>query len=160
MFSARLMVVVPVLVAAVVAQSGRSDLGPSAKQSLPMGPPLMGYSPQIYQFGYPGLGYDPSKQFYPGGQPPIVYYGGGALPGQQFLYRPGSPPPGNFLIPQPSPGLGFPQTPVFQAGYPKPAHIPPIEKDAEEVPDLAGNHPPTITGKPFYQSGKKRSVIR
>ncbi|KAK5645834.1 hypothetical protein RI129_004298 [Pyrocoelia pectoralis] len=169
MFSVRLMVVMPILVVVIKAQSAKSELGQSAKHGLPIGP-SGAYSPDIYhQFGlqYPGLGYVPDKQFYPGAQPPILYYGGGAIPGQQFLYRPGSPPPGNFLIPQPSPGVGYPQpvpgvgypqTPVFQAGYPKPAHIPPIEKDAEEVPDLAGNHPPTRTGRPFYQSAQPERI--
>ncbi|KAF5288572.1 hypothetical protein FQA39_LY15351 [Lamprigera yunnana] len=139
---------------ATVASQGPLDQSPkeesSKKYILPAGPPIQ-YSPEYYpsngnefQFNYV-----PNKEFYPGGQPPIFVYGGAGVPGQQFLYRPGSPP-GNFLIPQPGPGVMFgqPQPPVFNAGYPRPAHIPPIEKDAEEVPSLAGNHHPTRTGKP------------
>lgn len=70
----------------------------------------------------------------------MLYYPGGAPPGQQFLLQPGAPP-GNFLIPQPSPDFVLrdsppppPPRPLFIAGYPKPAHVPPVEKDAEEVP--------------------------
>lgn len=73
-------------------------------------------------------------------QPQLLYYAGGAPPGQQFLLQPGAPP-GNFLIPQPQPQPGpgvvlrdGPPRPIFAAGYPKPAHVPPIEKDAEEIP--------------------------
>lgn len=72
-------------------------------------------------------------------QPQLLLYAGGAPPGQQFLLQPGSPP-GNFLVPQqPQPGPGIvlrdsPQRPLFIAGYPKPAHVPAIEKDAEEIP--------------------------
>lgn len=73
-------------------------------------------------------------------QPQVLFYPGGAPPGQQFLLQPGAPP-GNFLYPQPQPGPEIvlrdsppPQRPFFVAGYPKPAHVPPIEKDAEEIP--------------------------
>ncbi|KAF5273644.1 hypothetical protein FQR65_LT04644 [Abscondita terminalis] len=124
------------------------------KYSLPLGPPVQ-YNPSPYPVGGVDpqfqFNYIPNKQYYPSAQPPFIIYGGAGLPGQQFLYRPGSPPPGNFLIPQPDFGFGNPQTPVFSAGYPKPAHIPPIEKDAEEVPNLAGNHHPTRTGRPNFQ---------
>ncbi|KAK4879224.1 hypothetical protein RN001_007370 [Aquatica leii] len=126
------------------------------RYSLPLGPPVQ-YNPNQYPVGVDPqyqFNYVPNKQYYPNNQPPFILYGGAGVPGQQFLYRPGSPPPGNFLIPQPGPDVmyGNPQTPVFTAGYPKPAHIPPIEKDAEEVPNLAGNHRPTRTGRPNYQS--------
>ncbi|KAJ8956869.1 hypothetical protein NQ318_014285, partial [Aromia moschata] len=79
-------------------------------------------------------------------QPQLVYYGPGGQ-GQPILINPGSPP-GNFLVPhQPQPGPNFvirntPQRPVFVAGYPKPAHIPPIEKDAEEIPTNPAKIPP------------------
>lgn len=70
--------------------------------------------------------------------------------GQPILINPGSPP-GNFLVPQqPQPGPNFvlrDQGPVFLAGYPKPAHIPPIEKDAEEIPTNPSKIPPLPTGK-------------
>lgn len=104
----------------------------------------------------------------------MVFLAGAAPPGQQFLYQSGGlPPPGNFLIPQPQPqpqpqpgpNLIFgnnPGGPVFVAGYPKPAHVPPIEKDAEEVPSLAGNHPPSSVGRPIapqQPSGDGNSVL-
>lgn len=81
-------------------------------------------------------------------QPQLVFYGPGQ--GQPILINPGSPP-GNFLIPhQPQPTPNFvlrDQGPVFLAGYPKPAHIPPIEKDAEEIPTNPAKIPPLPTGK-------------
>ncbi|KAJ8930697.1 hypothetical protein NQ314_016462 [Rhamnusium bicolor] len=79
-------------------------------------------------------------------QPQIVFYGPGGQ-GQPILFNPGSPP-GNFLVPhhpQPGPNVilrNTPQRPVFVAGYPKPAHIPPIEKDAEEIPTNPARIPP------------------
>lgn len=79
-------------------------------------------------------------------QPQIILYAGGAsAPGQPFLLQPGTPP-GNFLLPQ-GPNVIIrdsptPTRPVFVAGYPKPAHIPPIEKDAEEVPTNPSKIPP------------------
>lgn len=94
-------------------------------------------------------------------QPQVILFTGGP-PGQQFLLQPGAPP-GNFLVPQqpqPGPGLVYrtvPQRPVYVAGYPKPAHIPPIEKDAEEVPNLAGNHPTRSGGN--FVSTKKHVVF-
>lgn len=75
-------------------------------------------------------------------------YGPGGQ-GQPFLLQPGSPP-GNFLVPQPGPNVVVrqqpqqpqPPRPLFIAGYPKPAHIPPIEKDAEEIPTNPAKIPP------------------
>ncbi|KAF2884194.1 hypothetical protein ILUMI_21976 [Ignelater luminosus] len=136
--------------------------GPAKQVLLPAGPPPqpqfsseLNYNVNLLepQFQYPGFNYIPEKQPYPRVQPPVFVYAGAAPPGQQFLYRPGAPP-GNFLVPQPQPQPGVifggnPQGPVFVAGYPKPAHIPPIEKDAEEVPGLAGNHP--ATGRPIVR---------
>jgi len=41
-----------------------------------------------------------------------------------------------------------PQGPGFPvANYPKPAHVPPIEKDAEEVPTNPAKVPPFTAGK-------------
>lgn len=84
-------------------------------------------------------------------QPQLIFYGPGQ--GQPILINPGSPP-GNFLIPQqPQPGPNFvlrDQGPVFLAGYPKPAHIPPIEKDAEEIPTNPAKIPPLPTGMKSY----------
>ncbi|XP_044266653.1 uncharacterized protein LOC123012659 [Tribolium madens] len=99
--------------------------------------------PQFHVSSYNFIG---DKQHFPRVQPQIVLInGGGANPGQ-FLLQPGSPP-GNFLVPQPGPNVILrdpqaPQRPVFVAGYPKPAHIPPIEKDAEEVPTNPAKIPP------------------
>lgn len=86
-------------------------------------------------------------------QPQVLIYSSG--PGQPILLQPGNPP-GNFLIPQqPQPGPGIilrdgpgiyygeqPQRPVFVAGYPKPAHVPKIDADAEEVPTDPAAIPP------------------
>ncbi|XP_018570314.1 uncharacterized protein LOC108910241 [Anoplophora glabripennis] len=98
------------------------------------------------QLQYPGFNFLQDKQLYPRVQPQIVFYGPGGQ-GQPILINPGSPP-GNFLVPhQPQPGPNviirdIPQRPVFVAGYPKPAHIPPIEKDAEEIPTNPAKIPP------------------
>ncbi|KYB27727.1 uncharacterized protein LOC658244 [Tribolium castaneum] len=96
------------------------------------------------QFQVPSYNFIGDKQHFPRVQPQIVLINGGATPGQ-FLLQPGSPP-GNFLVPQ-GPNVILrdpqgPQRPVFVAGYPKPAHIPPIEKDAEEVPTNPAKIPP------------------
>ncbi|XP_068904936.1 uncharacterized protein [Tenebrio molitor] len=98
------------------------------------------------QFQIPSYNFIGDKQHFPRVQPQIVLYHGGAAPGQSFLLQPGSPP-GNFLVPQPGPNVILrdapaPPRPLFVAGYPKPAHIPPIEKDAEEVPTNPSKIPP------------------
>nr|XP_022914102.1 uncharacterized protein LOC111424700 [Onthophagus taurus] len=81
------------------------------------------------QLQYPGYPTQPRLQ------PQVIYYTGGA-PGQPFLLQPAGHP-GNFLIPQPQPGFVLrdsPQpNPVFVQGQPKP-FVPPINKDAEEIP--------------------------
>lgn len=74
-------------------------------------------------------------------QPQVLIYPSGA-PGQPFLLQPGAPP-GNFLIPQPQPGFVLRDVPatrpdVFASAYPKPAYVPPINKDAEEIPTNPG----------------------
>ncbi|XP_063903118.1 uncharacterized protein LOC135122691 isoform X2 [Zophobas morio] len=107
------------------------------------------------QFQIPSYNFIGDKQHFPRVQPQIVLYHGGAAPGQPFLLQPGSPP-GNFLVPQGGPNVIIrdtphaPPRPVFVAGYPKPAHIPPIEKDAEEVPTNPAKIPP------FQSKGEKR----
>ncbi|RZC37931.1 uncharacterized protein BDFB_001423 [Asbolus verrucosus] len=122
-----------------------------AKQLLYV-PERQQYSPELQydlsllepQFQIPAYSFIGDKQPFPRVQPQIVLYHGGAAPGQPFLLQPGSPP-GNFLVPQPGPNVilrDSPQRPVFVAGYPKPAHIPPIEKDAEEVPTNPSKIPP------------------
>ncbi|KAG5889595.1 hypothetical protein JTB14_024016 [Gonioctena quinquepunctata] len=97
------------------------------------------------QFQYPGF----NQQNFPRVQPSIYIYSPQGQ-GQPILFNPGSPPD-NFLIPhQPQPGpnvilRGRPQqTPFFVGGppNPKPAHIPPIEKDAEEIPTNPAKIPP------------------
>nr|XP_023015356.1 uncharacterized protein LOC111504876 [Leptinotarsa decemlineata] len=94
------------------------------------------------QFQYPGF----NQQSFPRVQPSIYLYGPGGH-GQPILINPGSPP-GNFLVPQPYPGPNVRDTPqqrpFFVGGYPnpKPAHIPPIEKDAEEIPTNPAKIPP------------------
>lgn len=83
-------------------------------------------------------------------EPQVLVYSSG--PGQPILLQPGEVP-GNFLFPQSGPGIVFrdnpgilygqqPQRPVFVAGYPKPAHIPKIDADAEEVPTNPAEIPP------------------
>lgn len=104
------------------------------------------YPPELYKLPY----LEPQYQVgaLPRLQPQIVLYNPGDQ-GQPILINPGNPP-GNFLIPQ---GLGpnvifrnnpqNPQGSLFPiAGYPKPAHIPPIEKDAEEIPTNPSKIPP------------------
>ncbi|GJQ70442.1 hypothetical protein Trydic_g22861 [Trypoxylus dichotomus] len=86
---------------------------------------------------HPQLQYPPFSGGSPRVQPQVLVYPGGA-PGQPFLLQPGTPP-GNFLIPQPQPGFVFRDVPnarpdVFVSGYPKPSYVPPINKDAEEIP--------------------------
>lgn len=106
-------------------------------------------NPQLVPYAY----LEPQLQFDPGFsriQPQVVLYGGGQ--GQPILINPGNPP-GNFLIPQgPGPNIivrNNPQGSVFPvAGYPKPAHIPPIEKDAEEIPVNPAKIPPFPKTKP------------
>lgn len=84
-------------------------------------------------------------------QPQVFIYPGGTS-GQPFLLQPGAPP-GNFLIPQPQPGFVLRDVPatrpdVFVSGYPKPAYVPPINKDAEEIPTSPGMvNPTTSLGK-------------
>ncbi|XP_057653101.1 uncharacterized protein LOC130891978 [Diorhabda carinulata] len=106
------------------------------------------YQPGGYQYVNPQYQYTGyNQQTFPRIQPSILIYGAGGQ-GQPILINPGSPP-GNFLIPQ-QPGVIYgnnPQNPVFVGGYPnpKPAHIPPIEKDAEEIPTNPANIPPFPT---------------
>ncbi|CAG9859643.1 unnamed protein product [Phyllotreta striolata] len=107
------------------------------------------------QFQYPVY----NQQAFPRVQPSILVYGAGGQ-GQPILINPGSPP-GNFLVPQ-QPGTnvfirGNPQTPVFVGGYPnpKPAHIPPIEKDAEEIPTNPSNIPPLQSTDPQEKRPEK-----
>ncbi|KAK9709400.1 hypothetical protein QE152_g26637 [Popillia japonica] len=81
-------------------------------------------------------------------QPQVFIYPGGTS-GQPFLLQPGAPP-GNFLIPQPQPGFVLRDVPatrpdVFVSGYPKPAYVPPINKDAEEIPTSPGMVNPTTS---------------
>lgn len=60
--------------------------------------------------------------------------------------------------PQPGPNViirDIPQRPVFVAGYPKPAHIPPIERDAEEIPTNPAKIPPL----PATPKGKDLNLI-
>lgn len=118
------------------------------------------------QFGapIPQYNFDPARGYFPSQpQPQVFFYGAG--PGQPFLLSPGSPPPGNFLYPQPQPAQpgpdvlfrnpNEPQRPVFVAGYPKPAHIPPIEKDAEEIPTNPSKVPPFQPKKPTGNKPEK-----
>ncbi|XP_017771063.1 PREDICTED: uncharacterized protein LOC108558607 [Nicrophorus vespilloides] len=83
-------------------------------------------------------------------QPPVVLLGGHDQP----IFLNPNLGPGNFLIPQPQPhpqpGFdpnifrtnGFAgQRPVFVSGFPKPAFVPPVEKDAEEIPNILKNKP-------------------
>ncbi|CAG9771268.1 unnamed protein product [Ceutorhynchus assimilis] len=116
------------------------------------------YAPEVY-----GLTYA-QPQYQNGAgisrlQPQIVLYGPGGQ-GQPILINPGNPP-GNFLIPQgPGPNVivrnNNPQAGFPVAGYPKPAHIPPIEKDAEEVPTNPSKIPPLQSdAKPSVQPKTK-----
>ncbi|CAH1117929.1 unnamed protein product [Phaedon cochleariae] len=96
------------------------------------------------QFRYPGI----NQHGFPRVQPSIVLYGA-AGQGQPILINPGIPPGHNFLVPQqprqgPNVGQRPQQRPFFVGGYPnpKPAHIPPIEKDAEEIPTDPASIPP------------------
>lgn len=106
------------------------------------------YQPGGFQYVNPEFQYTGyNQQAFPRIQPSILIYGAGGQ-GQPILINPGSPP-GNFLVPQ-QPGVIYsnnPQNPVFVSGYPnpKPAHIPPIEKDAEEIPTNPANIPPFPT---------------
>ncbi|XP_076269904.1 uncharacterized protein LOC143202328 [Rhynchophorus ferrugineus] len=111
------------------------------------------FRPQFNQGLLPLSYLEPQLQFNPDFsrlQPQLVFYGGGH--GQPILINPGNPP-GNFLIPQgPGPNVivrNGPQGPLLPAaGYPKPAHIPPIEKDAEEIPTNPAKIPPLPSSKP------------
>ncbi|XP_072394243.1 uncharacterized protein [Diabrotica undecimpunctata] len=115
------------------------------------------YAPGGFQYGDPQLQYPGyNQQAFPRIQPSILLYGAGGQ-GQPILINPGNPP-GNFLVPQ-QPGVVYrnnPQNPVFVGGYPnpKPAHIPPIEKDAEEIPTNPANIPP-FQSKPSESKPEK-----
>ncbi|XP_066256894.1 uncharacterized protein [Euwallacea similis] len=104
------------------------------------------YSPEIYGLTY--LQPQGAQSSLHRLQPQIVLYGPGGQ-GQPILINPGNPP-GNFLIPQgPGPNVVLRNNPqgLFPvAGYPKPAHVPAIEKDAEEVPTNPAKVPPLKTG--------------
>ncbi|KAJ8918416.1 hypothetical protein NQ315_008113 [Exocentrus adspersus] len=136
-------------------QQQKPTISENQRQSIPANTPYnFGYSEP--QFQYPGFNFFQDKQIFPRVQPQIVFYGPGGQ-GQPILINPGSPP-GNFLVPhqppQPGPNViirDIPQRPVFVAGYPKPAHIPPIEKDAEEIP----TNPAKIPPHPAKPSAKK-----
>lgn len=107
----------------------------------------------VPQDHFPGFIHE--RPLHPRLEPQLLVYPGGA--GQPFLLQPGGP--GNFLIPhpqpQPGPGIvlrdgpgivygndqpqaqpqpGQPPRPIFVAGFPKPAHVPKIEPEAEEIP--------------------------
>ncbi|XP_045469951.1 uncharacterized protein LOC123677467 [Harmonia axyridis] len=100
-------------------------------------------------------------------QPQFVLYGAG--PGQPFLLNPGQPP-NNFLFPPPEapqgPGVIYrnapqPGRPVFvgpggAGGFPnqKPAFVPAIEKDAEEIPTNPARIPPFKPKKPVKKPEK------
>ncbi|XP_050309491.1 probable serine/threonine-protein kinase DDB_G0281745 [Anthonomus grandis grandis] len=116
------------------------------------------FQPDVY-----GLTYLQPQYQSPRVQPQILLYGG---QGQPILINPGNPP-GNFLIPQgPGPNVILrnnpqgPQGAVFPvAGYPKPAHIPPIEKDAEEVPTNPAEIPPLSSAvKPTTKPTKPEKI--
>ncbi|XP_044751059.1 uncharacterized protein LOC123311264 [Coccinella septempunctata] len=102
-------------------------------------------------------------------QPQFLFYG--ASPGQPFLLNPGQPP-NNFLFPPPEtpqgPGVIYrnapqpqPGRPVFvgpgnAGGFPnqKPAFVPAIEKDAEEIPTNPSRIPPFKPKKPARKPEK------
>lgn len=125
-------------------QQHQEQQQPSQGQYPPAFPYLTLLEPQ-YQLPAAGVNFIQDPRI----QPQILLYSP-AGHGQPFLLQPASPPPGNFLVPQPGPNVilrdpqpqpqphpqpqPFPQRPVFLSGFPKPAHIPPVEKDAEEIP--------------------------
>ncbi|KAJ8976888.1 hypothetical protein NQ317_016487 [Molorchus minor] len=90
-------------------------------------------SPQLQYPDFNSIQRDP---VFPRLQLQLVFYGPGGQ-GQPILINPGSPP-GQFFV----------------AGYPKPAHIPPIEKDAEEIPTNPARIPP-LPSKPLARTPEK-----